>query len=157
NTWRTLAFSGRPSLISCSSIAVNSARSVMVRPSFATNTASGAYKAIIASIFPELNRLSRDGITPSASVGRGKLSDIRISCSCWLSCHAAMMRIVVVMIVTLDELFQWPMRIVFITTENGAMPVVNPFASQRELHGPLQRRGALQAAITIVHRLYGER
>jgi len=41
------------------------------------NAASGAYKAIIASIFPELNRLSRDGITASASVGRGKLSDIR--------------------------------------------------------------------------------
>src|SRR5215475_12257680 len=77
NTWSTFAFSGRRSLISCSSMAVNSARSVMVRPSFATNTASGAYKAIIASIFPELNRLSRDGITPSASVGRGKLSDIR--------------------------------------------------------------------------------
>src|SRR5262249_3392290 len=77
NTWRTFAFSGRPSLMSCSSMAVNSARSVMVRPSFATNTASGAYKAIIASIFPELNRLSRDGITPSGSVGSGKLSDIR--------------------------------------------------------------------------------
>jgi hypothetical protein len=77
NTSRTFAFSGRPSLISCSSMAVNSARSVMVRPSFATNTASGAYKAIIASIFPELNRLSRDGITPSGSVGSGKLSDIR--------------------------------------------------------------------------------
>jgi hypothetical protein len=61
------------------------------------------------------------------------------------------------MIATLDELFQWPMRIVFITTENGAMPVVNPFASQGELHGPLLRHGALQAAITIVHRLYGER
>src|SRR5262249_54012289 len=77
NTWRTFAFSGRPSLISRASMAVNSARSVMVRPSFATNTASGAYKAIIASIFPELNRLSRDGITPSGSVGSGKLSDIR--------------------------------------------------------------------------------
>jgi hypothetical protein len=50
---------------------------VMVRPSFATNTASGAYKAIIASIFPELNRLRRDGITPSGSVGSGKLSEIR--------------------------------------------------------------------------------
>src|SRR5215831_3496303 len=125
-------------------MAVNSERSVMVRPSFATNTASGAYKAIIASIFPELNRLSRDGITPSASVGRGKLSDIRVSCSCWLSCHAAMMRIVVVMIATLDELFQWPMRIVFITTENGAMPVVNPIASQGEVRGRLlaSRRAA---------------
>ena len=66
-----------------------------------------------------------------------------------------MMRIVVVMIATLDELFQWPMRIVF--TENGAMPVVNPFASQGELRGPLLRHAALQAAITIVHRLYGER
>src|SRR5438034_3520670 len=76
NTWRTFAFSGRLSLISCSSMAVNSARSVMVRPSFATNTASGAYKAIIASIFPELNRLSRDGIKPSVSVGSGKLWDI---------------------------------------------------------------------------------
>jgi hypothetical protein len=49
----------------------------MVRPSFATNTASGAYKAIIASIFPELNRFSRDGIRPSGSVGSGNLSDIR--------------------------------------------------------------------------------
>ena len=74
-----------------------------------------------------------------------------------MNCHAAMMRIVVVMIATLDEFFQWPMRMVFITTENGAMPVVNPFASQGELRGPLLRHAALQAAITIVHRLYGER
>jgi hypothetical protein len=41
------------------------------------NTASGAYKAIIASIFPELNRSSSDGITPSGFVGSGKDSDIR--------------------------------------------------------------------------------
>jgi hypothetical protein len=68
-----------------------------------------------------------------------------------------MIRIVVVMIATLDELFQWPMRIVFITTENGAMPVVNTFASQGKLRGPLLRPAAPQAAITIVHRLYGER
>src|SRR5262249_32205379 len=139
-------------------MAVNSARSVMVRPSFATNTASGAYKAIIASIFPELNRLSRDGITPSASVGRGKLSDIWVSCSRWLSCHAAMIRMLLqLLIATPDELFQWPMLIVFMATGNGAVRVLNPFASQGELHGPLLRHAALQAAITIVHRLYGER
>src|SRR5262252_9718059 len=77
NTWRTLAFSGRPRLISCWNWAAISVRSVMVRPSFVMNTASGAYKAIIASIFPELNRLSSDGITPSGFVGSGKDSDIR--------------------------------------------------------------------------------
>src|SRR5262245_9152496 len=49
----------------------------MVRPSFAMKTASGAYKAIIASTFPELNRSISDGITPSGSVGSGKDSDIR--------------------------------------------------------------------------------
>src|SRR5262245_61221019 len=49
----------------------------MVRPSFAMNTASGAYKAIIASTFPELNRSISDGITPSGSVGSGKDFDIR--------------------------------------------------------------------------------
>src|SRR6201987_4773696 len=77
NTWRTLAFSGRPKLISRWNWAAISLRSVMVRPSFATTTASGAYKAIIASIFPELNRLISDGITPSGSVGSGKDFDIR--------------------------------------------------------------------------------
>jgi hypothetical protein len=46
-------------------------------PVVLTNTASGAYKAIIASIFPELNRLSRAGITLSRSVTSGKFSDIR--------------------------------------------------------------------------------
>src|ERR1700751_2361980 len=46
-------------------------------PAFAMNTASGAYKAIIASIFPELNRSISDGITPSGSVGSGKDFDIR--------------------------------------------------------------------------------
>src|SRR5262249_5171357 len=77
NTWRTFAFSGRPSLISCSSMAVNSARSVMGRPSFATNTASRADKAILSSIFSPVNRLGRDGLTPSGSVGSGNFSDIR--------------------------------------------------------------------------------
>jgi hypothetical protein len=42
----------------------------MVRPSFAMNTASGAYKAIIVLTLPELNRSTSDGITP------GKDSDI---------------------------------------------------------------------------------
>src|SRR3954452_9873443 len=77
NTWRTLAFSGRPRLISRWNWAAISVRSVMVRPSFAMNTASGAYKGIIASAFPELNRSSSDGITPSGSVGSGKDLDIR--------------------------------------------------------------------------------
>src|SRR6516165_586880 len=77
NTWRSLAFNGRPRLISCWNWAAISVRSVMVRPSFVMNTASGAYKAIIASIFPELNRSSSDGITPSGFVGSGKDSDIR--------------------------------------------------------------------------------
>src|SRR5215470_7366532 len=77
NTWRTLAFSGRPRRISCWNWAAISVRSVMVRPSFVMNTASGAYKAIIASIFPELNRSSSDGITPSGFVGSGKDADIR--------------------------------------------------------------------------------
>src|SRR6201987_4612049 len=58
----------------CAAISV---RSVMVRPSFATTTASGAYKAIITSTFPELNRSSSDGITPSGSVGSRKDSDIK--------------------------------------------------------------------------------
>src|SRR3954470_3107049 len=77
NTWRTLAFSGRPRFISRWNWAAISVRSVMVRPSFATNTASGAYKAIIASTLPELNRSISDGMTPSGSVGSGKDSDIR--------------------------------------------------------------------------------
>src|SRR5215472_7264710 len=76
-TWRTLAFSGRPKLISRWNWAAISVRSVMVRPSFAMTTASGAYKAIIASTFPELNRSISDGITPSGSVGSGKNLDIR--------------------------------------------------------------------------------
>src|SRR5215475_16118184 len=77
NTWRTLAFSGRPRLISRWNWAAISVRSVMVRPSFAMTTASGAYKAIIASTFPELNRSISDGMTPSGSVGSGKDLDIR--------------------------------------------------------------------------------
>src|SRR5215469_12157871 len=77
NTWRTLAFNGRPRLISRWNWAAISLRSVMVRPFFAMNTASVAYKSIIASTFPELNRSRSDGITPSGSVGSGKDSDIR--------------------------------------------------------------------------------
>src|SRR5262249_20583494 len=76
NTWRTLAFSGRSRLISRWNWAAISVRSVMVRPSLAMKTASGAYKAIIASTFPELNRSISDGITPSGSVGSGKDSAI---------------------------------------------------------------------------------
>src|SRR5215831_4345753 len=90
NTWRTLAFSGRPRLISRWNWAAISVRSVMVRPSFAMTTASGAYKAIIASTFPELNRSISDGITPSGSVGSGKDFDIRISFSGLLNRDAAM-------------------------------------------------------------------
>src|SRR5262249_49080288 len=85
-------FNGRPRLISCWNWAAISVRSVMVRPSFVMNTASGAYRAIIASIFPELNRSSSDGITPSGFVGSGKDSDIRDLPSCWLNCDAAMIR-----------------------------------------------------------------
>src|SRR5690349_12632490 len=77
NTWRTLAFNGRPRLISRWNWAAISVRSVIVRPSFAMNTASGAYKAIIASMFLELNRSISDGITPSGSVGSGNDFDIR--------------------------------------------------------------------------------
>src|SRR5690349_11022583 len=77
NTWRTLAFSGRPRLISRWNRAAISVRSVIARPSFAMNTASGAYKAITASTLPELNRLISDGMTPSGSVGSEKHSDIR--------------------------------------------------------------------------------
>src|SRR6185295_15023889 len=77
NTWRTLAFSGRPRLISRWNWAAISVRSVIVRPSFAMNTASGAYKAIIASMFLELNRSISDGITPSGSVGSGNDFNIR--------------------------------------------------------------------------------
>src|SRR3954471_4799830 len=77
NTWRTLAFSGRPRLISRWNWAAISVRSAMVRPSFAMNTASGAYKAIIASTFPELNRSISDGITPSGFIGSGKDFDMR--------------------------------------------------------------------------------
>jgi hypothetical protein len=58
-------------------------------PVVATNTASGAYKAIIASIFPELNRLSRDGITPSGSVGSGKFSHIGFPAFCCYSMRFA--------------------------------------------------------------------
>jgi hypothetical protein len=61
------------------------------------------------------------------------------------------------LIAALDELFQWPMRTVFIATGNCAVPVLNPFVSQGELRRPLLRHAALQVAITIVYRLYGER
>src|ERR1700751_5873293 len=77
NTWRILAFSGRPKLISRWNWAAISERSEIVRPSFAATTASGAYNSIIASIFPELNRSISDGITPSGFVGSGKDCDIR--------------------------------------------------------------------------------
>src|SRR5205823_3349365 len=69
--------SGRPRLISRWNWAAISVRSVMVRPSLAMNTASGAYKAIIASMVLELNRSISDGITPSGSVGSGNDFDIR--------------------------------------------------------------------------------
>src|SRR5689334_8194402 len=77
NTWRTLAFSGRPRLISRWNWPASSVRSVLFRPSFALHTASGAYEAILAFTFPELNRSTSDGITPSGFVGSGKDSDIR--------------------------------------------------------------------------------
>src|SRR6516165_11833096 len=77
NTWRALAFSGRPRLISRSNRAAISVRSVMVRPSFAITTASGSYKPIIALTLPELNRSSSDATMPSGSVGSEYDSDIR--------------------------------------------------------------------------------
>jgi hypothetical protein len=43
--------------------------SVMARPSFAMNTASGVYKLIIAATLPELNRSSSVATMPSGSVG----------------------------------------------------------------------------------------
>jgi hypothetical protein len=61
------------------------------------------------------------------------------------------------LITALDELFQYPMRIVFMAAGNGAVPVLNPFVSQGELRRPLLRHAALRAVITIVYRLYGER
>ena len=61
------------------------------------------------------------------------------------------------LIAALDELFKWPMRIVFILMGNGAMPVLNPFVSQGELRRPLSVALRDEAAITIVYRLYGER
>src|SRR5262249_9272179 len=49
----------------------------MVRPSFAMNTASGAYKLIIAPTLPELNRSSSAATMPSGSVGSELDSDIK--------------------------------------------------------------------------------
>src|SRR6516164_4703522 len=69
NTWRALASSGRPSLRSRSSSAAISVCSVMVRPSFAMNTASGAYRPIIALTLPELNRSRSVATMPSGLVG----------------------------------------------------------------------------------------
>src|SRR3954466_1404910 len=49
----------------------------MVRPSSAMNTASGAYKLIIALTLPELNRSTSVATMPSGSVGSEYDSDIR--------------------------------------------------------------------------------
>lgn len=118
---------------------------------------SGAYKPVIAPTLLELNRPSGDAIMTSGSVGRvDRTRKSGISCSCWLSCYVAMIRILwQFLFAALDELFQKPMRIVVMPTGNGAVPVLNP--SQRELRGPLQRHTALRAAIAIVYRLYGDR
>jgi hypothetical protein len=72
------------------------------------NTASGAYKAIIASTFPELNRSRSDGITPSGSVGSGKDSDIRDLLLVLVELrHGDDTHVVAVIeIAALDELFQ---------------------------------------------------
>src|SRR3954465_16086704 len=92
----------------------------MVRPSFATNTDFGSCKAIISRTFPELNRSMSDGITPSGLVGRGKGSDIRISCSCSSNYDAATIGVSWrLLIATPDELFQYPRRILFIIAGHG--------------------------------------
>src|SRR5262249_53315859 len=91
NTWRALASSGRPRLRSRLSSVAISARSVTVRPSSAMSTAP-SYKVSISLTLPELNRSISDGMTPSGSVGSEYDSDIAVSCSCWLSCDAAIIR-----------------------------------------------------------------
>src|SRR4051812_16909745 len=136
-------------------MAVNSARSVIVRPSFATNTASGAYKAIIASMFPELNRLSRDGITPSGSVGSGKHSDIR-RLLFWARRYSMRFANVAVTNRSAGRIF---LIVGTYSIHSGRELAATVLTAIRKSTQVAQAATASRraAAITIVYRLYGER